>query len=81
MSYYLLPEALSAPFMVPSAVVDRHLKLASETQIKVLLFVLRHISSGIDTAVVADGLGIPESEVCDALFYWRGAGKRVQRHP
>ncbi len=74
MSYYLLPEALSAPFMVPSAVVDRHLKLANETQIKVLLFVLRNISAGIDTAAAADGLGIPESEVCDALFYWQQCG-------
>ena len=74
MSYYLLPEALSAPFMVPSVVVDRHLKLASETQIKVLLFVLRNISSGIDPAATAKGLSFPESEVLDALFYWEQCG-------
>lgn len=74
MSYYLLPEALSAPFMVPSTVVDRYLKLATETQIKVLLFVLRNISSGIDPAAVASGLSIPESEVEDALIYWQQCG-------
>ena len=74
MSYYLLPEALSAPFIVPSAVVDRHLKLASEVQIKVLLFVLRNISSGIDPAVAAKGLLVPESEVLDALCYWEQCG-------
>lgn len=74
MSYYINHEALSAPFMVPSAVVDKHLRLATDVQLKVLLFVLRNISSGIDTVLTAEALAMPQSEVEDALTFWVQCG-------
>lgn len=74
MNYRLKGDAMSALFMVPTAIVDKHLKLASDTQLKVLLFVLRNISSGIDPELTAKGLCIPLSEVNDALLFWQQCG-------
>ncbi len=61
-------------FCVPQEIADRHLKLASHTALKVLLYVLRHGKINIDAPLVAADLGINESDVDDALIYWCGAG-------
>ncbi len=74
MNYRLKSDAMSAPFMVPSSVVDKHLRLTGELQLKVLLFVLRNITCGIDPEHIAEGLCIPLSEVEDALLYWKQCG-------
>jgi DnaD/phage-associated family protein len=57
-------------FAVPSSVVDRHLKLASEAQLKVLLYILRHAGEGIDAAAIAAAVGIAPSEVDNAVSFW-----------
>ena len=48
MGYKVNPESLSAVFMVPSQIVDKHIKLASGQQLKVLLWILRNASEGFD---------------------------------
>lgn len=74
MNYLINPSAFSAVFTVPCEVADRHLRLAGETQLKVLLFVLRNLSAGISAGAAAEALGLPESEAEDALLYWQQAG-------
>ena len=74
MNYFINPQALSAVFTVPCSVVDKGLKLATEAQLKVLLFVLRNLSNGISAESAAEFLSIPLSEAEDALFYWQQAG-------
>lgn len=70
MGYQVNGSAMSAPFFVPASIVDKHLKLATESQIKVLLFSLKNISSGIEPDVIADFLKLPLDEVNDALEFW-----------
>ena len=41
MNYKVNPDSLSAVFMVPSQIVDQHIKLAGGQQLKVLLSAMR----------------------------------------
>lgn len=70
MGYLINTNAMAAPFFVPSSVVDKHLKLATANQIKVLLFTLKNISSGIEPNSIADFLKISVDEATDALEFW-----------
>ncbi len=74
MEYSVNPSVFSSVFTVPCEVADKHLKLASDAQIRVLLFVMRNISKGISPALIAKELGLPESETEDALLYWAQCG-------
>ena len=75
MEYRFNPDKLRSMFAVPAEVVDRHIKLASAAQLKVLLWLLRN---GPDAAGDADEmggvLGIPAQDAADALLYWENAG-------
>lgn len=57
-------------FMLPSSVVDNHIKLAGAVQLKVLLCVFRNISNGILVSELAQNLNLDKSDVIDALNYW-----------
>lgn len=74
MNYYINPSALSAVFTVPCSAVDNGLKLASEGQLRVLLYVMRNLAEGINFEKTAQALGMSESEVGDCLLYWEQAG-------
>ena len=74
MSYHVNPTAFSAAFTVPCDVVDNRIKLATETQLKVLLFALRNLAAGIDEKMLSEGLGFAEKDVRDALDFWAQAG-------
>lgn len=74
MKYILNSGAMTLPFFVPSSVVDSNLKLASHAQLKVLLVFLRNVSTGNSGESIADFLGLPLSEVYDALEFWAQAG-------
>ncbi len=73
MDYILNNLAFTSSFLVPAAVADQHLKLASGDQIKVLLCFLRNASSGVEISDIAEFLKLPESEVADALEFWAQA--------
>ncbi|MBQ9483329.1 MAG: DnaD domain protein [Ruminiclostridium sp.] len=61
-------------FAVPSCIADEHhLKLASGTQIKVLLYLLAYPDVGIREENIASELGISKEDVSDALLYWVNA--------
>lgn len=55
-------------FAVPTAVVDHFLRIASETQIKVLLYVLR--TQNVSASKLAESLRITEEEADDAIQFW-----------
>lgn len=57
-------------FAVPSCVVDNHIKLAGSTQLKVLLFVLRHAGENFSYDDIACFLSMHPADVKDALQYW-----------
>lgn len=77
MKYILNTQAMEAHFFVPSGVVDSHLKLATHTQLKVLLFFLRNLTTGTSEEAIAEFLKLPVSEVDDALEFWAQAGVLV----
>ena len=74
MSYLINPKAFSAVFTVPSAVADKHLKLARGEHIKVLLYIMRNMSVNPNNAEIAAATGLSEYEVEEALLYWESAG-------
>ncbi len=57
-------------FAVPTAVVDHFSKLASETQLKVLLYLLRFSGQGISTAKIAEFFRITEEQAEEAVEFW-----------
>lgn len=57
-------------FGVPVAVVDKYLKLATPSQLKVLLYLLRHQCSEINTEQISKALSINEELIEEALMFW-----------
>ncbi len=74
MDYMLNNMAFTSSFLVPAAVSDQHLKLASGNQIKVLLYFLRNVTNGAEVSDISAFLKLPEGEVKDALEFWAQAG-------
>lgn len=65
-------------FAVPTAIVDNGLKLASEKQLKVLLYILRHQGDEISDDIIAEALSIHPEDVSDAVIYWADRGAMVK---
>ena len=70
MSYQIDLGQWNSVFAVPSAVVDRHIKLASEAQIKVILYLLRHSGEDVADDDLAKALGISAEETRNAVDFW-----------
>lgn len=68
MTYNINPAIFGNTYAVPSVVADKYLKIATHTQLKVLLYFMRNISEGIAPQKIADALSLPLSEVDDALL-------------
>ena len=81
MDYQINPAALGAVFMVPCQVVDQHIKLAGAVQLKVLLWVMRHVGQPISVDAIAAALSLPAMDVTDALTYWVEAGLMQSLRP
>ena len=74
MKYSVNPSAWGAIFPVPVQVVDEHIRLAGAVQLKVLLWLFRHIADNYDTDKMAEDLRISRPDAEDALQYWVQAG-------
>ncbi|MBQ8062626.1 MAG: DnaD domain protein [Clostridia bacterium] len=74
MKIQVAPAAWGKVFAVPSSVVEEHLRFASGQQLKVLLYVLAQGGEALELRDIAEGLGMPESEVSDAMQYWVATG-------
>lgn len=70
MSEHYELNGLGAVFAVPSAVVDRHIKMCGETSLKALLMLLRAPDSPPDTEEMARRLGKNPADIADALSFW-----------
>ena len=71
MKFTINPTIFGNTFAVPSVVADNYLKIATATQLKVLIFFMRNISEGIDPQKISEALSLPLSEVEDALLFWQ----------
>lgn len=58
-------------FAVPTCVVDKYLKLATPSQVKVLLYLLRVGSESIDSKEIADALNLTDELVEEAFLFWK----------
>lgn len=74
MAYSINLGGWGSVFAVPSSVVDKGLKLASENQLKVLLYILRHSGNTLTDDMVCSALGIHSEDVKDAIEYWCDKG-------
>ena len=60
-------------FGVPADLADKHIKLASHSAVKVLLFIMRNGIDAVDDSVTFK-LGISRTELDEALIYWHSVG-------
>ncbi|HHU84067.1 MAG TPA: DnaD domain protein [Clostridiales bacterium] len=74
MNYKINPLALTSCFVIPTSIVDKHIKLAGATSLKVLLWLYRHLDKKFDLVQITADLGISPAEIEDALDYWIDAG-------
>ena len=74
MDYYINPNMLTSVFTLPSAVVDRYLKLAKAEHIKVLLYIFRKMSVEMPVKEISDETDVSEYDVKEALLYWADSG-------
>lgn len=70
MNYSINPKELSSFFALPSSVVDDHIKLASEYQLKALLIFIKNQSDDKVYELIQKKLSLSESEVKECLDYW-----------
>ena len=74
MGYYINPNELGSMFVVPSSVVEKHIKLASAVQLKVLLWCLKNTDKGYNSSLAANELRLDETAVLEALSFWCDCG-------
>lgn len=65
-------------FAVPTALTDRHLKLAGKAHLKVILWVLRHAGAVFTMEQMSEALGLSREETEEAMAYWVEAGLLAQ---
>lgn len=70
MSYSINPNLFRSIFAVPTDIIDKHIRLASEHQLKVLLWILRNAPENPDIDKMCKALKIDRNDVDDYLQYW-----------
>lgn len=61
-------------FAVPTAIVDKHIRLCGSASLKVLLVLLRYSQEDITLSRIAELVGLSEADTQDALNYWTASG-------
>ena len=74
MEYYINPDTFGKFFTFPAEIADKHLKLASETQLKVILYIFRNMSCVPNIHDISAFLNISDGEAEDAVLYWCSTG-------
>ena len=74
MSYTIDLGQWNSIFAVPASVVDNHIKLATEAQLKVLLYILRNSGTELDDGRISSALHIDPAEVKNAVEFWTERG-------
>lgn len=70
MSYSVNPSAFKSIFAVPTEIVDKHIRLANEHQLKVLLWILRNSTDNPNIDEMCKALKMNKSDASDYLQYW-----------
>ena len=70
MSYSVNPSVFKSIFAVPSDIVDKHIRLANEHQLKVLLWILRNSPDNPNIDAMCAALKINKDDASDYLQYW-----------
>ena len=70
MSYQINLGQWKRVFAVPASVVDQHIKIASEAQLKVLLYLLRHSDEENSEKTIGEALRLSAEEVKNAVEFW-----------
>lgn len=70
MSYQINLGQWNSVFAVPSSLVNKHLKLASEASLKVILYLLFHCGEENTAESISKALSISEAEVNNAIEFW-----------
>ncbi len=70
MSYSVNPNLFRSIFAVPTDIIDKHIRLATEHQLKVLLWILRNAPENPDIDEMCKALKINKNDVDDYLQYW-----------
>lgn len=70
MSYQINLGQWKSIFAVPSSVVDQHIKIATEAQLKVLLYLLRHSDKEIGEESLCEALRLSKDEAANAVSFW-----------
>ncbi len=68
------PQLFASVFVLPGAVADEYLPLASAAQLKVILAVFRTSSANFNIQEIMRLTGLPEQEVSDACRFWVSVG-------
>ena len=79
MDYKLNVGQWDSIFAIPKSVVDKHIKLVGSTQLKVLLWVLRHLDENHSVESISKSLFIHQGDVKEALQYWIKSGILMSR--
>lgn len=74
MNYKINLGCWGSVFAVPSDVVDKYIKIASGSSIKVLLYFLRHNGTDVNAELISRELSIGKEDVSDALLFWQQQG-------
>ena len=81
MTYTINPAAFGGMFALPVSLADDHLRMASGSFLKAILYVYRHADRPVQTDAVAVGAGLSADETADALAYWAEKGLLLEERP
>ena len=65
-------------FAVPASVADQHLKLATEAQLKVLLYLLRHAGENVSDEQLSQATAVSAEEASNAAAFWIERGVLIR---
>ena len=58
MEYTVNPKVLAAPFFLPAAIADNHLKIATRDQLRVILYIFRNTAEHPSVNDIAEALNM-----------------------
>ena len=74
MGYRINPDLWKGVFALPNEIVDNYIKLASESQLKILLCIFRYSGSSLSCNQLSELTGIPADDIEDDLLFWENRG-------
>lgn len=70
MKYSVNPSELSSIFALPSSIVEDHIKLASEYQLKAIMIFVKYQNDENVIDIISKKLSLSEAEAAECLDYW-----------